>query len=313
MTVSPTRAVAQEMIDDVLTAYPPRARKARARQVKPNDPEGSSECSVKVQHQVPSRGHDQPGLRLRRLEGRGVGANQGYGPHQPRSGWMRPVFLGYPAQLRQRYPRRRHLRCHAGSPATSPSGTSSSAGTRNSRPSVRRSRNCSRWPRESRCSRMPDRPDRRRHRRRRPLGRQSTGIPVVPVRCEGFGRSASPLATTSPTTRSGTGLLGTGQLEKQTPYDVSIIGDYNIGGDGWASRRILRTWGCGWWPVDRRLHHQRARQRSSCEGQSHSLLPIDELHLHHYGGALRHSLAGVQLLRPHQNHQLDAVDRRAVR
>ena len=28
-----------------------------------------------------------------------------------------------------------------------------------------------------------------------------------------------------------------------TPYDVTIIGDYNIGGDAWASRRILEEMG----------------------------------------------------------------------
>ena len=38
-------------------------------------------------------------------------------------------------------------------------------------------------------------------------------------------------------------MLGKGELEKSTPYDVALIGDYNIGGDAWASRKILEEMG----------------------------------------------------------------------
>ena len=34
-----------------------------------------------------------------------------------------------------------------------------------------------------------------------------------------------------------------GQAFEATPYDVSIIGDYNIGGDAWASRILLEEMG----------------------------------------------------------------------
>ena len=32
-------------------------------------------------------------------------------------------------------------------------------------------------------------------------------------------------------------------LKNTTPYDVNLIGDYNIGGDAWASRKILEEMG----------------------------------------------------------------------
>ena len=38
-------------------------------------------------------------------------------------------------------------------------------------------------------------------------------------------------------------ILGKGQLEKSTPYDVALVGDYNIGGDAWASRKMLEEMG----------------------------------------------------------------------
>ncbi len=33
------------------------------------------------------------------------------------------------------------------------------------------------------------------------------------------------------------------QAFESTPYDVTIIGDYNIGGDAWATRTILEDMG----------------------------------------------------------------------
>ncbi|MBP0651219.1 hypothetical protein J8J40_29605, partial [Mycobacterium tuberculosis] len=40
------------------------------------------------------------------------------------------------------------------------------------------------------------------------------------------------------------------------PYDVNVVGDYNIGGDAWASRRLLEEMGlrvCGNWSGDATL------------------------------------------------------------
>ena len=70
--------------------------------------------------------------------------------------------------------------------------------------------------------------------------------PVVPVRCEGFrGVSQSlghHIANDSLRdwvlhNRDGDNTFAT------TPYDVAIIGDYNIGGDAWASRILLEEMG----------------------------------------------------------------------
>jgi nitrogenase molybdenum-iron protein alpha chain len=38
-------------------------------------------------------------------------------------------------------------------------------------------------------------------------------------------------------------ILGKASVEKSSPYDVALIGDYNIGGDAWATRKILEEMG----------------------------------------------------------------------
>ncbi|MEH2279090.1 MAG: nitrogenase component 1 [Nostoc sp.] len=80
---------------------------------------------------------------------------------------------------------------------------------------------------------------------------KAIGKPVVPVRCEGFrGVSqslghhiANDMVRDWVFTRSDQAKKdGTLQFEG-TPYDVAIIGDYNIGGDAWASRILLEELG----------------------------------------------------------------------
>ena len=73
-----------------------------------------------------------------------------------------------------------------------------------------------------------------------------TGKTVVPVRCEGFRGVSQSLGhhIANDTVRDWV-------LDKRdhdtswesTPYDVAIIGDYNIGGDAWASRILLEEMG----------------------------------------------------------------------
>ncbi|MDD4865872.1 MAG: hypothetical protein PHQ28_01705, partial [Mycobacterium sp.] len=46
-TREPTREQTEAMIADVLSVYPDKAKKDRAKHIKPNDPEGSKECAVK--------------------------------------------------------------------------------------------------------------------------------------------------------------------------------------------------------------------------------------------------------------------------
>ena len=86
---------------------------------------------------------------------------------------------------------------------------------------------------------------------------------------------------------------------ESTPYDVAIIGDYNIGGDAWSSRILLEEMGLrviAQWSGDGSAR----RTRSDAQGQAQppALLPLDELHLAPHGREVRHSVVRVQLLRP---------------
>lgn len=68
-------------------------------------------------------------------------------------------------------------------------------------------------------------------------------IPIVPVRCEGFRGVSQSLGHHIANDTIRDYILGKGHLEKTTPYDVALIGDYNIGGDAWASRKMLEELG----------------------------------------------------------------------
>jgi nitrogenase molybdenum-iron protein alpha chain len=72
---------------------------------------------------------------------------------------------------------------------------------------------------------------------------QDLGIPVVPVRCEGFRGVSQSLGHHIANDAIRDWVLGSRDTTEQTPYDVALIGDYNIGGDAWASRKILEDMG----------------------------------------------------------------------
>ncbi|MBF0538983.1 MAG: nitrogenase molybdenum-iron protein alpha chain [Nitrospirae bacterium] len=69
------------------------------------------------------------------------------------------------------------------------------------------------------------------------------GIPVIPVRCEGFRGVSQSLGHHIANDAIRDHVLGKNKPERTTDYDVNLIGDYNIGGDGWASRKILEGMG----------------------------------------------------------------------
>jgi len=69
------------------------------------------------------------------------------------------------------------------------------------------------------------------------------GYPIVPVRCEGFRGVSQSLGHHIANDTIRDFVLGKGELKESTPYDVSLIGDYNIGGDAWASRKMLEEMG----------------------------------------------------------------------
>ncbi len=69
--------------------------------------------------------------------------------------------------------------------------------------------------------------------------------PIIPVRCEGFRGVSQSLGhhIANDAIRDWVLDKRDGQAYESTPYDVAIIGDYNIGGDAWATRVILEEMG----------------------------------------------------------------------
>ncbi len=71
------------------------------------------------------------------------------------------------------------------------------------------------------------------------------GKTIVPVRCEGFRGVSQSLGhhISNDAIRDWIISARDGKLEPGSPYDVAILGDYNIGGDAWASRILLEEMG----------------------------------------------------------------------
>jgi len=69
--------------------------------------------------------------------------------------------------------------------------------------------------------------------------------PVVPVRCEGFRGVSQSLGhhIANDAIRDWVLPRRDGKEFTGTPYDVAVIGDYNIGGDAWSSRILLEEMG----------------------------------------------------------------------
>jgi nitrogenase molybdenum-iron protein alpha chain len=118
------------------------------------------------------------------------------------------------------------------------------------------------------------------------------GKPIVPVRCEGFRGVSQSLGhhIANDAIRDWVLDKRDGQPFESTPYDVAIIGDYNIGGDAWASRILLEEMGLrvvAQWSGDGTL----AEMDEHAEGQAQpaALLPLDELHQPSHGREVRHS------------------------
>nr|AAA64844.1 nitrogenase MoFe protein alpha-subunit [Synechococcus sp.] len=72
-----------------------------------------------------------------------------------------------------------------------------------------------------------------------------TGKPVFPFRCEGFRGVSQSLGhhIANDAVRDWVFSRDDAQEIETTPYDVAIIGDYNIGGDAWSSRILLEEMG----------------------------------------------------------------------
>ena len=68
-------------------------------------------------------------------------------------------------------------------------------------------------------------------------------LPVIPVRCEGFRGISQSLGHHIANDAIRDHLIGKGPAREIGKYDIGIIGDYNIGGDAWASKKILEEMG----------------------------------------------------------------------
>jgi nitrogenase molybdenum-iron protein alpha chain len=75
---------------------------------------------------------------------------------------------------------------------------------------------------------------------------KAIGKPVIPVRCEGFRGVSQSLGHHIANDAIRDWVLENRDGDDSfptTPYDVAVIGDYNIGGDAWASRTLLEEMG----------------------------------------------------------------------
>ena len=242
--MSMDRAQTQAMIDEILDAYPAKARKDRAKHLKPNDPTGdSSECQIK------SNIKSRPGVMTAR--GCAYAGSKGvvWGPvkdvvHISHG----PVGCGqYSWAGRRNYSR--------GEPGIDNFGNMQFTSDFQERDIVfggdkKLATICDEIAKlfplakgvsvQSECpvGLIGDDID--------AVSRQAAGklgIPVVPVRCEGFRGVSQSLGHHIANDAIRDWVLGSGELDERTPYDVTLIGDYNIGGDAWASRRILEDMG----------------------------------------------------------------------
>ncbi|MDR1975892.1 MAG: nitrogenase molybdenum-iron protein alpha chain [Campylobacteraceae bacterium] len=76
--------------------------------------------------------------------------------------------------------------------------------------------------------------------------KKESGKPVIAVSCEGFRGVSQSLGHHIANDMLRDEVLSDNSYKKDfesTPYDVAIIGDYNIGGDAWASRLLLEEMG----------------------------------------------------------------------
>ena len=183
-----TREETEALIQEVLEVYPEKAKQGPRQAPGPERPELEQSKQVRhVQPQVPARRDDDPRLRLRRVQGRGVGPDQGHDPHLPRPGRLRPVLLGHG---RRNY--------YIGTTGVNTFGTMNFTSDFQEKDIVyggdkklAKLIDEIEEPVPARQGdlgpvRMPGRPDRRRHRRGRQEDVEGNRQADHPVRCEGF-------------------------------------------------------------------------------------------------------------------------------
>jgi nitrogenase molybdenum-iron protein alpha chain len=242
-----TREETEALIQEVLEVYPEKARKDRAKHLAVNDQsvEQSKKC-------ITSNRKSLPGVMT--IRGCAYAGSKGvvWGPikdmiHISTARSAAASTPRRPPQLLRRHHRRRHLRhheLHLGLPGE---------GHR-----LRRRQEAGQADRRDRAAvpaaqghlgpvRVPDRPDRRRHRGGVQEGRQGNeqadragALRRLPRRFQSLGHHIANDAIRDWVLDK----TATASPSKSTPYDVAIIGDYNIGGDAWSSASCSKRWAC---------------------------------------------------------------------
>lgn len=72
---------------------------------------------------------------------------------------------------------------------------------------------------------------------------EELGIKVIPTRCEGYRGVSQSAGHHIASNALMEHLLGTGELEDPGPFDINVMGEYNIGGDFWMIRELLEQIG----------------------------------------------------------------------
>jgi len=84
-------------------------------------------------------------------------------------------------------------------------------------------------------------------------------IPIIPCNCEGFRGVSQSLGHHISNDTIRDHIIGTREFsEPETPYDIALIGEYNIGGDAWSVKPLLEEIGLNVkavWTGDGQLEH----------------------------------------------------------
>lgn len=72
---------------------------------------------------------------------------------------------------------------------------------------------------------------------------EELGVKIIPVRCEGYRGVSQSAGHHIASNALMQHVVGTQELEEQTPFDINIFGEYNIGGDLWIVQDILEKIG----------------------------------------------------------------------
>ena len=243
MTVTPKQAETQAMIDDVLEIYPEKARKDRAKHVKPNDPCGSKECMVK------SNIKSRPGVMTPR--GCAYAGSKGvvWGPIKDMVHLSHgPVGCGQYSwgTRRNYYQGTLGIDSFVAMQFTSDFAERDIVFGGDKKLAKLAEEIAELFPLAKGISIQSECPIGLIGDDIEAVARKSSeelDLPIIPVRCEGFRGVSQSLGHHIANDAIRDWVLGSRDTTAQTPYDVTLIGDYNIGGDGWASRRILEDMG----------------------------------------------------------------------